>query len=109
MTLEEGYEISYDKKFDDWIKKNLPHQYKKVLDRKLKYFRENPNHPSLNTKPYSGLTDKTKKQLGIDEVYEFYINRKGYRCLLYVIHETKEIIIVFIGNHDQIHRFIKDT
>jgi len=67
----------------------------------MEYFRENPSHPSLNTKQYS-VSKKKLKELGVDQVYEFYINRKDYRCIFYVTHEPKEIIIAYVGNHTQV-------
>ena len=79
----------------------MPSNIKEVFDEKLDYFKKNPSHPSLNTKPYT-VSQKTLKGLGVDQVYEFYINRKEYRCVFYVTHEPKEIIIAFVGNHTQI-------
>ncbi len=108
MSLDPSYEVKAELKFEKYIKKNLPPHLKKVLDQKLKYFAENPNHPSLNTKPYGGLSDRVKRQMGIDAVYEFYVNGKDYRCLVYVIHETRELILAFIGDHNEIERFVKN-
>jgi mRNA-degrading endonuclease HigB of HigAB toxin-antitoxin module len=67
----------------------------------MSYFQGNPNHPSLNTKTLT-VSSKRLKELGVDQIYEFYINRKDYRCIFYVIHDTKEIIIAYIGNHTQV-------
>ena len=106
MNFDESYEVKCEKKFDQWVRKNLPKNLKSVLDKKLEYFSENPGHPSLNTKPYH-VSEKTKKQLGVDDVYEFYVNRKQYRCLVYVIHSSKELIIAHIGTHDQLRNFSK--
>ena len=108
MSLDPSYEIKYERKFERYVTKNLPKHLKEVLDQKLKYFSENPHHPSLNTKPYT-ISPKIKKQLGIDEVYEFYVNRKDYRVLVYVLHQTKELVIWFIGNHNEIERFVKNS
>lgn len=108
MNFDSSYEIKYDRKFESWVKKNFPRHLKSILDAKLRYFTENPRHPSLNTKPYGGISTQTLKRLCIDEVYEFYVNQKKYRCLVYVIHETKELIIAFIGTHDQLRNFIKN-
>ena len=98
--LDSTYTTYIEKRFDKCVR-NLPPNIKEVFDKKLDYFKNNPSHPSLNTKPYT-VGKKTLKELGVDQVYEFYINRKEYRCIFYVIHESKEIIIAFVGNHTQI-------
>ena len=98
--LDNSYKIYLENRFHKYLK-NLPPQVKKVFDEKMEYFRNNPSHPSLNTKPYS-VSNKKLRELGVDQIYEFYINRKDYRCVFYVIHETKEIIIAYVGNHSQI-------
>lgn len=98
--LDSTYNIFIEKRFERCVK-NLPPNIKEVFDEKLNYFKNNPSHPSLNTKPYS-VSQKTLKALGVDQVFEFYINRKEYRCIFYVINKTKEIIIAFVGNHTQI-------
>jgi len=100
MPLDNTYEIYTEKKFQKTIKKNLPGQLRKVFNRKLNYFKNNLNHPSLNTKPYN-VSSKKLKSLGVDEVYEFYINM-SIRCVFYVIHEDKQIIIAYVGNHEQV-------
>lgn len=106
MNFDGKYKIFKIKKFEQSIE-SLPKPIKKVLDEKLDYLSENPNHPSLNTKQYNGVSDKVKKQLKIDDVCEFYINRKQYRCLLYVRHELKQIILVCVGTHGELKNFIK--
>ena len=80
---------------------NLPEDIKSSFDAKMAYFQSNPKHPSLNTKILT-IGSKKLKELGVDQIYEFYINRKDYRCVFYVIHNTKEIIIAYIGNHTQV-------
>lgn len=100
MTLDRSYAICYEKRFQR-ILEGLPEDVRKAFDSKIEYFRKNPHHPSLNTKLYA-VSVQTLKQLGVDQVYEFYINRKDYRCIFYVTHEPKEIIIAFIGNHTQV-------
>ena len=100
MTLDKSYAILYEKRFQR-ILNDLPQDVMKAFDAKLEYFRNNPKHPSLNTKPLI-VSDQKLRQLGVDQVYEFYINRKDYRCVFYVIHESKEIIIAYIGNHTQV-------
>ena len=102
MTLNE-YKIFIDQDLKKSIDKNLPEILRKVFDRKMGYFSKNPFHPSLNTKKYN-TCEATLKRLIVDEVWEFYINRKGYRCIFYVIHSEKRIIIADVGNHDQIKR-----
>ena len=99
--LDDSYVIYIEKKFQKHLS-NLPEDVKKVFDAKMNYFRQNPSHPSLNTKTYN-VSKKKLKDLGVDQVYEFYINRKDYRCIFYVNHEpSKEIIIAYVGNHTQI-------
>ncbi len=98
--LDSTYSIFIERRFDRYLRK-LPSNIKDVFDEKLNYFKKNPSHPSLNTKPLS-VSQKTLRSLGVDQIYEFYINRKEYRCVFYVIHEMKEIIIAFVGNHTQI-------
>ena len=106
MPLDKTYTISFERKFQSVIDA-LPKDIKKVFDDKMGYFRDNPNHPSLNTKPLT-VSKQKLKQLGVDQIYEFYINRKDYRCVFYVNHELKEIIIVYIGNHTQVkNKFVR--
>lgn len=100
MLLNNSYTIFFERRFER-ILDGLPQDIRKAFDAKMDYFRGNPSHPSLNTKLLTVSVQKLK-QLGVDQVFEFYINRKDYRCVFYVIHETKEIIIAFIGNHTQI-------
>ncbi|MFH1170296.1 MAG: hypothetical protein V1704_01930 [Candidatus Vogelbacteria bacterium] len=98
--LDNSYTIYLENRFNKYLE-NLPAKVKEVFDEKMEYFRNNPSHPSLNTKPYS-VSGKKLKELGVDQVYEFYINRKDYRCIFYVTHEPKEIIIAYVGNHTQV-------
>ena len=100
MPLDSSYTIYREAKLEKCLS-DLPEQVREVFDRKMIYFRDNPQHPSLNTKPYN-VSNKKLKQLGVDQVYEFYINARDYRCVFYVTHESKEIIIAFVGNHTQI-------
>jgi len=106
MNLDASYSIKTERKFETYIN-NLPKYIKEIFDDKLKYLSENPNHPSLNTKFYSGISPKTKRQLGVDDVCEFYINAKKYRCIFYVVHQNKELILAYVGTHDQIKKFCK--
>ena len=99
--LDNSYTIYTEKRFEKILSK-LPKDVREVFDAKMNYFRQNPSHPSLNTKLYTVSKNKLK-ELGVDQIYEFYINRKDYRCIFYVIHEpNKEIIIAYVGNHTQI-------
>jgi mRNA-degrading endonuclease RelE of RelBE toxin-antitoxin system len=100
MLPDTSYKIYFEKKFQR-ILNGLPEDVKRAFGAKLDYFRNNPSHPSLNTKLLIVSAQKLK-QLGVDQVYEFYVNRKDYRCVFYVIHKDKEIIIAFIGNHTQV-------
>ncbi len=102
MSLDESYSVVTDPKFNKWIKKNLPSQLKKILDRKIKYLTGNPRHPSLNTKKY-GVNKQTLKRYGVDEVWEFRINM-GFRCVFYVIHDERLIILAYVGNHEDLER-----
>lgn len=100
MIIDSSYTIFFEKRFER-ILNGLPADVRKAFDAKMNYFRFNPSHPSLNTKLLTVSLQKLK-QLGVDQVYEFYVNRKDYRCIFYVTHEPKEIIIAYIGNHTQI-------
>lgn len=104
MNLGEPYSVVTDPKFNKWIKKNLPSQLKKVLDQKIKYLASNLQHPSLNNKKY-GVNQQTLKQYGADEIWEFRINM-GFRCVYYVVHADQQIILAFVGDHDEVrHRY----
>ncbi|PWB38383.1 MAG: hypothetical protein C3F02_04410 [Parcubacteria group bacterium] len=97
----DGYKILLEQKLQKSIKNNLPQQLKEVFESKLKYLSKNPSYPSLNTKRY-GVSKKILIKLGVSEVWEFYINGKEYRCIFYVSHGEKIIIIAYVGNHQQI-------
>ena len=100
MLLDNSYKIFFERRFQK-ILDGLPEDIKSSFDAKMAYFQSNPKHPSLNTKILT-ISSKKLKELGVDQIYEFYINRKDYRCVFYVIHNTKEIIIAYIGNHTQV-------
>lgn len=102
----EGYKILIDQKLDKYIRKNFPVEYREVFNEKLKYLASNPSHPSLNTKNYN-ISRKALKKMSINEVWEFYINRKEYRCVFYVSHSEEIIIIAYVGNHNQIRNKYK--
>lgn len=103
--MDSSYSIFTERRLDKYIRKNLPPEIKGLLDEKLKYFAQNPKHPSLNTKPYT-VSKKKLKQLEVDAVYEFYIDL-SYRCVFYVIFEEKQIILAFVGNHNQVKNHLK--
>lgn len=98
----EKYDILIDQSLEKIIKKNLPANLSKVLTRKIKYLAENPNHPSLNTKQLN-ISQQKLKVLGADEVWEFRINM-SFRCVCYLMHKDKKLIIAFAGNHDEIKK-----
>lgn len=102
MLLDNSYKIFFERRFQK-ILDGLPEDIKSAFNSKMEYFQSNPNHPSLNTKTLTVGMQKLK-QLGVDQIFEFYINRKDYRCIFYVIHESKEIIIAYIGNHNEISK-----
>ena len=101
-----GYKILVEKKFKKVIRKNLPKEYREVFNEKIKYLSNNPEHPSLNTKQFH-VGKKKLKDLGVDEIWEFYINRKQYRCIFYLSHIDEIIIIAYIGNHTQVRNKFK--
>lgn len=105
MTFDSSYTILIHKDLEKSVKKDLPAHLKKVFERKLQYLRDNPRHPSLNTKQLTASNQRLR-QLGIDEAWEFRINM-GFRCIFYVIHERKEIIIFRVGDHEDVKRHMK--
>ena len=101
-----GYKVLIDPKLEKYIKKNLPDEYREIFNEKIKYLANNPAHPSLNTKRYN-VSAKTLKHFGISEIWEFYINRKEYRCTFYISHLDEVIIIAYVGSHKQIKNKFK--
>ena len=101
-----GYKVFIYSKLEKIIKKNLPEEYRKVFDEKIKYLSNNPNHPGLNTKKFN-VSKKILSKLEVDEIWEFYINRKEYRCIFYISNIEKRIEIAYIGNHTQIKNKFK--
>lgn len=100
MYWDKSYKILIDKKFNKILRKKFTPQLKKAFDKKLAYLIDNPEHPSLNTKRYSA-NSKILSQLRVDEIYEFYINM-SYRCVIYLRHTSKELIIAFVGSHEDL-------
>lgn len=106
MKFDDGsYKVLVDKKFKKIIRKKLPSHLIKVLNKKIEYLRTNPKHPSLNTKALH-VSESWCRQKGIDDVFEFRISM-SFRCVFYVIHEQREIILVSVGNHEDIRNYTK--
>lgn len=105
MKWDDSYEIKTTVDLNKIIKKNLPTHLKKVLDRKLEFLADNPNHPSLHCKPYN-VSDSFKNKLGVDEVYEFYINM-SFRCVIYIFHKKKQIVVAYVGDHNELKKRLK--
>ena len=105
----DGYKIyQEDRKFTRAVEK-LPQFVQDVLKEKIRFLAENPYHNSLNTKSFN-CSSKLRKELardGVDDVREFYINAKKYRCVFYVLHAKKMIYLATVGLHDQLNRWSK--
>ncbi len=102
MSSIKSYKVVIDPKLKKSLKKNLPSNLRQVFNRKLEYLAENPHHAGLNTKKIR-VTEKICKELGVDEIWEFYINMQ-IRCVIYVIHSEKSLIIAFVGDHEDVVR-----
>ena len=72
----------------------------KAFQKKVEYLRTDCSHPSLNFKPYT-VSEAIKRRKGVDDIYEFYVN-KSIRCLVYILEEQKELILYYVGNHNDI-------
>lgn len=105
MRFEEQYTIKATKDFDKIVRKKLSKEIKYALDQKIKLFSQQKNYPSLNTKKLS-VSQNFLKSRCVDEVWEFRINM-GFRCIFYVSESEKLIILVFVGNHEDIKKFVK--
>ncbi|MEK9167519.1 MAG: hypothetical protein AAB613_02155 [Patescibacteria group bacterium] len=102
MRPDSSYTIVLHETFQKTLKKNLPTNLKNTFNRKIEYLAANPQHPSLNTKSY--LVSRAKlKELGVDEVWEFYINM-SFRCVFYLIHGEKLMILAYVGDHDKVKK-----
>lgn len=87
-----SYIITYSKAFKKHYQK-LSDTEKKQTKKKLKFFVENPIHPSL----------RTKKIQGIDEIWESSINM-DIRIIWF--YENNELIFLLdIGHHDILDKF----
>lgn len=102
----QGYKILIHPKLSKSLDKNLPKEYREVFNDKLKYLANNPSHPSLNTKKFN-VPPKILRDLDISAAWEFYINGKDYRCIFYVSHRDRQIIIACVGNHTQLKNKFK--
>jgi mRNA-degrading endonuclease RelE of RelBE toxin-antitoxin system len=105
MRFDEQYSVNATRDFDKIVRKKLTPQLKKALDQKIKLFSKKLNYPSLNTKKLN-VSQRFLKSQNIDEVWEFRINM-GFRCIFYVDENEKQIILVFVGNHEDIRKFTK--
>ena len=87
-----SFKITYSKAFKKHYKK-LSDTEKKQTKKKLKFFVENPNHPSL----------RTKKIQGTDGIWESAVNM-DIRILWF--YENNELIFLLdIGHHDILDKF----
>jgi addiction module RelE/StbE family toxin len=73
------------------IKQKQPLLFKKI-QKQLKTFKENINHPSLRTHKLKGNVANA-----------WSISVEGNACLIYTI-KNKEAIFFKIGNHDVVYR-----
>lgn len=87
-----SYKITYSKAFEKHYKK-LSQKEKQQTKNKIKYFIENPTHPSL----------RTKKIQGADGIWESSVNM-DIRIIWF--YENKELILLLdIGHHDILNKF----
>jgi mRNA-degrading endonuclease YafQ of YafQ-DinJ toxin-antitoxin module len=91
MTYTVIYTNSYIKRASKFIKKHpdLISQYEKTL----KLLEIDPTHPSLRLHPLKGK---------LKELHSVSINI-SYRIILAFILVNKEIILVNVGHHDEVH------
>lgn len=86
-----SYKITYSKAFEKHYKK-LSQKEKRQTKNKIKYFIENPTHPSLRTKIQ-----------GADGIWESSVNM-DIRIIWF--YENKELIFLLdIGHHDILNKF----
>ena len=106
MGFDDGpYRILVHKKFEKVVRKKLPSHLVNALHKKTEYLKSNPKPPSLNTKSLN-VSNAWCRQRGIDDVFEFRIT-KSFRCIFYVQHEQREIVLVFVGNHEDVRNYTK--
>ena len=91
MTYKLIYTNSYIKRASKFVKKHpdLLSQYQKTL----KLLEINPNHPSLRIHPLKGR---------LKYLYSISINI-SYRITLEFFVSEKEIILVNVGHHNEVH------
>ena len=86
--------VIYEPDFEKKSKKELNRDYlqvKKIFDRKVNFLlKEGLLYPSLNTK---------KTEPKTNNIWEFYITRKKYRCFFRYDEKEKTMTIMKIGNH----------
>lgn len=105
MKPDKSYSVQALPAIEKTIRKNLTPDLKRIFDKKVENLAADPSWPSLNTKPLH-VSEQSLKQLGVDEVYEFRINM-SYRCVFYLIHAEKLMILAYVGNHEQVARKYK--
>ncbi|MFA6519155.1 MAG: hypothetical protein WCV93_05950 [Candidatus Shapirobacteria bacterium] len=105
MNFDSSYGVFFDKSFSRSFAKNIPKGLKKSFDQKLKLLSNDPKYPSLNIKKLN-VSQKFLKVNQVDEVGEFRINL-SYRCIFYLVHAEKQVILVFVGDHQEVKKFIK--
>ncbi|WP_276880765.1 type II toxin-antitoxin system YafQ family toxin [Anaerococcus tetradius] len=87
-----SYKITYSKAFKKHYKK-LSDTEKIQMKKKLKFFVENPTHPSL----------RTKKIQGTDGIWESSVNMDIR--IIWFYENNKLIFLLDIGHHDILDKF----
>lgn len=91
MTYRLIYPESYIRKAKKFLKKHpqVKNQYQKTLE----LLELNPNHPSLRLHSLQGrLSSLSSVSINI-----------SYRIVLQILIKDKDIILVDVGNHDQVY------
>ena len=86
------YKITYSKAFKKHYNK-LSDSEKKQTQQKLKFFVENPTHPSL----------RTKKILGADGIWESSITMDIR--IIWVYENNELVFLLDIGHHDILNKY----
>ena len=87
-----SYKITYSKAFQKHFKK-LSDIEKRQTKNKLKFFIENPTHPSL----------RSKKIQGTDGIWESSINMNIR--IIWFYEDNELIFLLDIGHHDILNKF----
>ncbi|WP_276861646.1 type II toxin-antitoxin system mRNA interferase toxin, RelE/StbE family [Anaerococcus tetradius] len=87
-----SYKLTYSKAFKKHYKK-LSDTEKIQMKKKLKFFVENPTHPSL----------RTKKIQGTDGIWESSVNMDIR--IIWFYENNKLIFLLDIGHHDILDKF----